>query len=443
MRRPDRLRFALLTAALVVCLGARRIQGPISGAVETSDGASRPDVVVRLRCLAHGLHGSWPSDRETRIVATGARFRFWWAWGGLGPAGCSLAVHHPLYQTVHLPIGDAFANDVGTVRLRSFDELLSAGSGDRSSDPSHPWPTMELQAQLFDSVHYFAREHPEGSRPALARYVPALHAIFDRAIGLLSTSWDDDSSWNRDRRKELRAFEEAVGWERPAAQRALAEAAAAGDAERVRSLLAAGAPADAWGPDGAAPLHVAAAAGHTGAVAALLEGGADVDRQREGRGATALIEAVGSHREETALLLLERGADPTIAAWRGSPLEVAAVGNARPSVVRALCERGAMEKVADSGRAAHALQIAARRDHTSVMQILLEAGLSADATADASGTTALMAAARIGNLRAARLLLHAGADAAARAQDGATPLSLARAAGHTEMVSLLKTGARE
>jgi ankyrin repeat protein len=435
---------ALLALALVACLGARRLQGPVSGVVETSDGTNLPDVVVRLGCREHGLHGSWPSDEETRIVATGTRFRFWWAWGGLAPAGCHLAVHHPLYQTAHIPIGDAFATDFGTVRLRSFDELLSAGPGDRRADPSHPWPTMELQAQLFDSVTYFAREHPEESRPALARYVPALHSIFDRALGLLSTSWHDDSSWNRDRQKELRAFEAAVGWERPAAQRALAEAAAAGDAERVRSLLVAGAPADAWGPDGAAPLHSAAAAGHTGAVAALLEGGADIDRQREGRGATGLIEAVGNHREETALWLLEQGADPTIAAWRGSPLEVAALGNARPRVVRALCERGAMAKASDRSRAAHALQIAAGRDHTSVMQVLLEAGLSADAKADASGTTALMAAARAGNLRAARLLLAAGAGVAARAQDGATPLSLARAAGRTEMISLLEAaGARE
>jgi len=55
-----------------------------------------------------------------------------------------------------------------------------------------------------------------------------------------------------------------------------------------------------------------------------------------------------------------------------------------------------------------------------------------------------MAAAREGNVRATRLLLAAGADAAARAQDGATPLSLARAAGRTEIVSLLEaTGARE
>lgn len=445
MRRTPRPLLALgLIGALALCLGARRVRGPILGAIETSDGAELEDVVVHLRCASYGLHGAWPSDEEIRIVASGERFRFLWAWGGLAPAGCSVRAHHPLYLSAYAEVGDDFVSDVGTLRLVHWEDAFAAGPTDPPRHEAYPWPVLEIQQHLFETYHDFTLQHPEGSRRALARYVPALHATFERAVRLLPTGWHGESSWNAALRADLRRIEAAVHFERPRAERELAEAAAAGDAERVRALLATGADPDALGPDGAAPLHLAAEAGHRHAVAALLEGGAGIDRQREGAGDTPLIDAVQSHRDEVSLLLIERGADVRLASWHGGPLEVAALGNSRPAVVEALVARGAAARAGDDPHVVLALHTSSRRGHTTVLKALLDAGVAPDATTGPPGWTALMAAAHGGTDRAARLLLEAGADPNARSEDGRTPLSIARERGRDTVAALLvEAGARE
>jgi ankyrin repeat protein len=410
--------------------------------VETSDGARLEGVVVHLRCLSQAVHGAWPSDEETRIVASGERFRFWWAWGGLGPVGCSVGVYHPLYLSAQARVGDGFTSDVGTLRLVHWEDVLAAGPTDPPRHVAYPWPAMEIQQHLFETYHDYVLRHPEGSRRALARYVPALQATFERAVRLLPTSWQGESSWNATLRSELRRIEAAVRFERPRPERELAKAAGLGDATWVRALLAAGADPDALGADGAAPLHLAAEAGHRDAADALLEGGAEIDRQREGAGDTALIDAIQSHRDEVSILLLERGADVRLASWRGGPLEAAALGNARPPVVQALLARGAAAPP-DDRRAVLALHHASREGHAAIVEALLEAGVAPDATVGPPGWTALMAAAHGGHERAARLLLGAGGDPNARADDGRTPLSIAREHGREVVARLLvEAGAR-
>jgi ankyrin repeat protein len=380
---------------------------------------------------------------ETRIVASGEGFRFLWAWGGLAPAGCSVRAHHPLYLGAYAEVGDGFVSDVGTLRLVHWEDAFAAGPTDPPRHEAYPWPAMEIQQHLFETYHDYVLQHPEGSRRALARYVPALHATFERAVRLLPTSWHGDASWNATLRADLRRIEAAVHFERPRAERELAEAAAAGDAGRVRALLAAGTDPDALGPDGAAPLHLAAEAGHRTAVEALLEGGAEIDRQREGAGDTALIDALQSHRDEVSLLLVARGADVRLASWHGGPLEVAALGNSRPPVVQALLARGAAVPANDP-HLVLALHTASRRGHTAILTALLDAGVPADATAGPPGWTALMAAAHGGSDGAARLLLEAGADPNARSDDGRTPLSIAREGRRDAVAALLvAAGARE
>jgi ankyrin repeat protein len=445
VRRTSRPLLALaLIGALALCLGARRVRGPIHGAIETSDGARVEDVVVQLRCLAYAIHGAWPSDEETRIVGSGERFRFWWAWGGVAPAGCSVHAHHPLYLSAYAEVGDGFASDVGTLRLVHWEDAFAAGPTDPPRHEAYPWPAMEIQQHVSGTYHDYVLQHPERSRRRLARYVLPLRATFERAVRLLPTGWHGDSSWNAGLRKSLRQIETAVHFERPRSDRELAEAAGAGDAGRVRALLAAGADPDALGPDGAAPLHLAAQAGHRDAVAALLAGGADIDRQREGAGDTALIDAVQSHRDEVSLLLVERGADVRLASWHGSPLEVAALGNSRPPVVHALVARGAAARAGDDPHVVLALHTASRKGHTTLLTALLDAGVPADATIGPPGWTALMAAAHGGSDRAARLLLAAGADPNARTDDGRTPLSIAREGNRDAVAALLvEAGARE
>ena len=93
-----------------------------------------------------------------------------------------------------------------------------------------------------------------------------------------------------------------------AAARALAEAAEAGDAARVTSLVASGAFADARLRGGETPLMRASARGYSDVVRVLLDAGADASARRTD-GLTPLILAAFFGHEDVVRLLLERGAD--------------------------------------------------------------------------------------------------------------------------------------
>ena len=431
------LALLVLALALLPALGARRLQGPIWGVVETSDGRALEDIVVRLRCAGHLLHGASASDYETRIVATGQGFRFVWAWGGLSPVGCSVRVHHPLYRSGYAPVGDDFANDLGTITLQSFDEFLSAGPTDPPIHVAYPWPQLELQDHLLSAYQYFALEHPERQRAALAQYAPVLNDIFERSVARLPTSLHDDNPTIATLRERLVRYHAATGWQISAQQLALADAVRNDDAARTRELLAAGVDPDGYDDAGDAPLHIAARQNNLQLIEILLDAGADIDRPRTGAGDTPLLEAVQHHRDDASLLLLARGADPTYAAWRGPALQCAIQQNARPGVVDALIENGAIEKTRDPDRVVALLQIAARAGNSAILRKLVAAGVPADLASE-SGYTALMGAALTGNVEAARTLIELGASVNAREQSGKTALSEARDHGHDAVVALLE-----
>jgi ankyrin repeat protein len=431
------LALLVLTLALLPALGARRLQGPIWGVVETGDGRALENIVVRLRCAGHLLHGASASDYETRIVATGQRFHFLWAWGGLSPVGCSVRVHHPLYRSGYAPVGDDFANDLGTITLQSFDEFLSAGPTDPPLHSAYPWPQLELQDHLGSAYQYFALEHPEQERAALAQYAPALNDIFERSVARLPTSLHDDNPTIGKLREQLVRYHEATGWQIPAQQLALADAVRNGDTAHARELLSAGVDPDGYNDAGNAPLHIAVTQNHLPLIEILLDVGADIDRPRTGAGDTPLLEAVQHHRDDAALLLLARGADPTYAAWRGPALRSAIQQNARPDVIDALIEHGAIEKARDPSHVVALLQISARGGKSAILRKLVAAGVPADLARE-SGYTALMAAARRGHVEAARTLIELGASVNARDQSGKTALSEAREHGHQGVVALLE-----
>jgi ankyrin repeat protein len=431
------LAFLALALALLPSLGARRLQGPIWGVVETSDGRGLEDIVVRLRCAGHLLHGASGSDYETRIVATGQGFRFVWAWGGLSPVGCSVRVHHPLYRSGYAQVGDDFANDLGTITLQSFDEFLSVGPTHPPLSSGRPWPLLELQDHLFSAYHYYALEHPERKRAALAEYAPVLNDIFERSVARLPTSLHDDNPTIGKLREQLVRYHDATGWQIPAQQLALADALRNDDAVRMHELLAAGVDPDGYDDAGNAPLHIAVMQNNLRLIEILLDAGADIDRPRTGAGDTPLLEAVQHHRDDASLLLLARGADPTYAAWRGPALRSAIQQNARPDVVDALIEHGAIEKARDPGHVPALLQIAARDGKSAILRKLIAAGVPPD-LANESGYTALMGAARKGHVEAARTLIELGASVNAREQSGKTALSEAQEHGRDRVVALLK-----
>lgn len=105
-----------------------------------------------------------------------------------------------------------------------------------------------------------------------------------------------------------------------AAARALAEAAEAGDAARVSTLVASGAFADARLRGGETPLMRASARGYADVARALLDAGADASARRTD-GFTPLILAAFFGHEEVVRLLLERGADASARTGLGTTAE--------------------------------------------------------------------------------------------------------------------------
>jgi ankyrin repeat protein len=102
-------------------------------------------------------------------------------------------------------------------------------------------------------------------------------------------------------------------------------AAAKGDAQKVASLLAAGANAGACDDDGCTPLHAAVKSWSLSICVALLNAGAPVDCQ-DVHGNTPLGNAVfeSRGRDEVIELLRSRGADPLLKNRHGlSPLQLA------------------------------------------------------------------------------------------------------------------------
>ena len=126
------------------------------------------------------------------------------------------------------------------------------------------------------------------------------------------------------------------------------EAAAAGDAERVRTLLAANPSLrDAHAPDGWTPLHLAGHFRQTAVIDVLLAHGADVNA-------------------------VSRNADAN------APLHAAAAGGADTTVMRQLVAAGARVNHRQSGGYTSLHEVAAI-GNADVARLLLDAGAEADA----------------------------------------------------------------
>lgn len=238
---------------------------------------------------------------------------------------------------------------------------------------------------------------------------------------------------------------------RMTAQR-LSRLIADGDAPAVRSavhaqprLLSASVERD--GQAGWTPLHLAVAAGRADVVSDLVAAGADVTATTEA-GRTPLHVAL-QHSPDLVGLLRSLGApvDAASAAYLGDTdrlageldagapltsgadvdlLTLAAHGGSVPAV-RLLLERGADP---DSG----ALHAAATAGRAEVVTVLLAAGASVDRRDPDTGRTPLHAAVAAGPDPGAgaaavvRELLAAGADVNATTSDGASPLDISRVA---------------
>jgi ankyrin repeat protein len=106
----------------------------------------------------------------------------------------------------------------------------------------------------------------------------------------------------------------------------LSEAASAGDVDRVRQLLDAGAKADDLSPDGFSPLHYAAFFGHDALAKELIERGATLDcHAKNDMSVTPLHSALAGRHNGVARALIDAGADVNAVQHGGwTPLHAAA-----------------------------------------------------------------------------------------------------------------------
>jgi ankyrin repeat protein len=270
---------------------------------------------------------------------------------------------------------------------------------------------------------------------------------------------------------------------------AVADAAMAGNAEAVRTLLREGADVNAAQGDGMTALHWAAMQGHgemaemllyAGAnvraltrlggylplhlasqkgaadiVTALLAAGAPVDAVTA-TGATPLMLAAASGSAEAVTVLLDKGADiNAVDAANGTSALMFAAAQNRVEAVRALLARGA-----DWGITAKVTDLTALAREPELDIETRGAGAPPPPASDEvpgvtrafrfieligkqGGLTALHLAARQGHTDSARALLDAGADVnQASPADGMTALLIASINGHFDLAwDLLERGA--
>ena len=165
-------------------------------------------------------------------------------------------------------------------------------------------------------------------------------------------------------------------WAAAAMDAPVAEAAARGDVEAVRSLLRDGADVNAAQGDGMTALHWAALRGDADIVSVLVYAGASVTSTTRLGAYTPLHLASRDGRGEAVTLLIDAGSDPNAATTTGAtPLHFAAAGG-----------------------------------DVSTLTSLLEAGAEIDAREGSNGQTPLIFAAAAGRLEAVRALIAHGAD---------------------------------
>ena len=236
----------------------------------------------------------------------------------------------------------------------------------------------------------------------------------------------------------------------------LHRAAASGDVEAVRSLLAGGADVNARAEGKATPLHFAAMLGNSATVRALLAGNADANAHAEDK-ITPLHGAAQVGDAATVRALLAGGADVNARTKdKFTPLHVAAqVGSV--ATVRALIEGGAnvsaraKDKVTPLHLAMAAGVYLALKDadteanvHELVTHLEELAEMSGSNLPVTFDLTEMAAVANlIGTVHRAetiRALLAGGADVNARTKDKFTPLHLAALYGDTVVIRALIEG---
>lgn len=245
----------------------------------------------------------------------------------------------------------------------------------------------------------------------------------------------------------------------------VADAAARGDRNAVRSLLQRKVDVNAAQVDGTTALHWAVRSDDLAMVDLLLAAGAKVSASNR-EGVTPLQLAAINGSAGMVQKLLKAGADPNAPLDRfGDTALMMAARTGQPDAIRVLLEAGAEVNAAETWGGTTPLMWATAEHHAAAVKVLIEGGADVNAKtkfvgaangrgfegrapkADAADQkpedfasgwlTPLMFAAREGDLESARLLVSAGANANAIAGDGKNALALAIFNGNYEVASFL------
>lgn len=246
-------------------------------------------------------------------------------------------------------------------------------------------------------------------------------------------------------------------------------AAEKGHADILALLLQKGSPVDAGNVNGTTPLHYACFNNHLACVKLLLKKGADVNKANK-QSMTPLSYAVLKNNDKVAAFLLQQGAAADCPDQRGvTPLHTAARNGNLP-LCRKLIEHGAhptkkdtlsrepLFYAAEGGKLDIIKMLAARGadihkpdqlgktplynalagGHVAASRWLLDHKIDLKSLKTRDGSTYLHAAAAGGSLSLTRFILARGEKKNIRNLYGETPMSLARANKHDDIVSILK-----
>jgi len=206
-----------------------------------------------------------------------------------------------------------------------------------------------------------------------------------------------------------------------------------GRKQAVDLLLAAGADVNAKDKYGKTPLHHAARLGRTDIVEALLHNGAKVSASDEDW-STPLHEAAMKDHTDLASLLISRGAKVDVRKRDDrTPLNLA-VSCAHRDMVELLLANKADPNF---NQEYHKQPLLGAIDYPEIAELLLAHGADINAIVDGDGGTLLHQAALIADLEGATFLLDHNAVVGRRDIYGRTPLHVAAAQGHMELVKLL------
>ncbi len=215
----------------------------------------------------------------------------------------------------------------------------------------------------------------------------------------------------------------------------LKDAVKRGDVEAVRTMLKAGADANAADPDGSTPLHWAVQAESLEIANLLLAAGAKPAVATRYK-ITPMAIAAEAGNAAIVEKLLDAGVDPNATSEEDQTALMSASLNGKPEAIRALLRRGAKVNAAESFKGQTALMFAAGEGNTSAAELLLEFGADQKARSKA-GYTALLFAVRNNHLETAKSLLQHGANVNDALPDGTAALNMAVLNADFDVASML------